>query len=113
MIEKEVMDLLDPLVGERTFFDAAPAETVLPYLTIQQVGGAPLQFLEGPSGSDFVRLQINIFAQTRPEANSLMTAVREALSALKATPVGAPFSTYEETVKTFGRHCDFSILTAV
>jgi hypothetical protein len=107
------MNLLDPLVDGRTFFDAAPSGTPLPYLTIQQVGGSPLQFLEGPSSKDYVRLQINVFASSRPNANGLMTVVREALTPLKAMPVGAPISTYEETVQTFGRHCDFSILTAV
>ncbi|MFS2112731.1 DUF3168 domain-containing protein [Herbaspirillum frisingense] len=110
MIEKTVMDLLNDLVQNRVFFDQAPADVDRPYIILQQVGGEPIEFLEGPSGKDFVRLQIDVYAGTRTSANALMSQVRFRLDDLQASAIGAPFSLYEAAVELYRRSCDFRIL---
>ncbi|KAF1043060.1 MAG: hypothetical protein GAK35_02380 [Herbaspirillum frisingense] len=110
MIEKTVQDLLNDLVANAVYFDQAVQDTKRPYIVLQQVGGEPLEFLEGPSGKDFVRLQIDVYAKDRTVANSLMSQVRVRLVALQASPVGAPFSLYESSVELYRRSCDFHIL---
>jgi hypothetical protein len=109
-MEQQVMNLISGLVDNRVFFDVAPQDTVRPYITLQQVGGTPLEFLEGYSGSDFARLQVDVFASSRTQANEIMTAVRASLAEIKASAIGAPLSLYEQSVATFRRSCDFEIL---
>lgn len=110
MIEKQVEQLLNPLVGNRVYFEAAPQKVQMPYIILQQVGGNPLEFLGGPSGSDFVRLQIDVWADKRTTANEIMSSVRELMAGIQASPVGAPISMYEPAIDARRRSCDFRIL---
>lgn len=109
MIEKTVQDLLGPLVAGRVFFDAAPQDAEMPYIILQQVGGEPVQFLEGPSGSDLARLQIDVYAAQRTEANRVMSRIRDLMATLQASPVGAPVSFFEAAIDARRRSCDFQI----
>jgi hypothetical protein len=110
MIEKQVQTLLDDLVGSKVFFDAAPAGTEAPFIILLQVGGEPIEFLDGPSGQDFVRLQVDVHAGKRSEANALMSSVRERMKTLQASPIGAPVSLYEDAVALYRRVCDFRVI---
>jgi hypothetical protein len=112
MIEKLVMDFLADLVGSRVYFDRAPDKVERPYIVLLQVGGDPVEFLDGPSSMDLVRLQIDVYAETRTSANELMSQVRTRLHPLQASPVGAPVSLYESAVALYRRSCDFRILAA-
>lgn len=112
MIEKTVMDLLNDLVESRVFFDQAPVDVDRPYIILQQVGGEPVEFLEGPSGEDFVRLQIDVYAGARTSANELMSQVRLRMNDLQASAIGAPFSAYESAVALYRRSCDFRLLAS-
>jgi hypothetical protein len=113
MIEKTIMDAINSLVADRVFFDAVPQDTLLPYLTLQQVGGSPVGYLDGTDSQDLVRIQIDVFAGNRTQANALMEAVRVILAAdpFNAAAVGSPVSGYESSVQIFRRSCDFMVLT--
>ena len=115
MIEKSIMDLLSPLVGDRVFFDQAPQGTPKPYITLLQVGGNNIAFVEGASDNDQVRIQIDVFAGSRTEANDIMTQARSLVCSepLRGAVVGAPVSVHEASVQTFRRFCDFSFLTQI
>lgn len=112
MLEKLVMELLNDLVGRRVYFDHAPDQVDRPYIVLLQVGGESVEFLDGPSDKDFVRLQIDVYAETRTAANELMTQVRLRLRTLQASAIGAPVSLYESAVALYRRSCDFRILAA-
>ncbi|WP_050463276.1 DUF3168 domain-containing protein [Herbaspirillum autotrophicum] len=115
MIEKIVQDLVDDLASGGAHFDIVPAGVARPYITLQQVGGAPVAYLSGESGCDIVRMQIDVFGDSRTQANEVMTSLRQRLCGepLLARPVGAPFSNYESNVNTYRRSCDFYILAKI
>ncbi|WP_443113313.1 DUF3168 domain-containing protein [Herbaspirillum seropedicae] len=110
MIEKTVMELINDLVGGRVYFDHAPEDVSRPYILLQQVGGEPVEFFDKPSDADFVRLQIDVYAEKRTSANDLMSQVRTQLASVQASAIGAPFSRYESAVALYRRSCDFRIL---
>lgn len=112
MIEKLAMDLLNDLVGSRVYFDRAPDKVERPYIVLLQAGGDSVEFLDGPSGMDLVRLQVDVYAETRTEANELMSQVRVRLQVLQASAIGAPLSLYESAVALYRRSCDFRILAS-
>ena len=112
MIEKLAMDLLNDLVGSRVYFDHAPDNVERPYIVLVQVGGDPVEFLDGPSDMDFVRLQVDVYAEKRTEANELMSQARLRLRVLQASAIGAPLSLYESAVALYRRSCDFRMLAA-
>ena len=109
MIEKDIQDMLEGLAAGGVHFDVAPAGTSKPYITLQQVGGTPIAFLEGDSGGDIVRIQVEVFGASRTQANAVMSSLRQRLcgAPLNAEPVGSPFSDYEASVNTYRRSCDF------
>jgi hypothetical protein len=110
MIEKQIIDALEGIAAGGVYFDAAPQGTKLPYVTLSQVGGDAVSFLTGRADQENARIQIDVFAGTRPEANHMMNQVVVAVcdGALNGEQVGAPFSAYESTVKIYRRSCDFS-----
>lgn len=110
MIEKKIMDALDGIAAGGVHFDAAPEGTALPYVTLSQVGGSVVNFLKGRADQANARIQIDVFAGKRTDANKIMdlTVVAVCDSALNGEQLGAPFSAFDDTVKTFRRSCDFS-----
>ncbi|WP_166675058.1 DUF3168 domain-containing protein [Herbaspirillum huttiense] len=104
------MDLLNELVAGRVYFDHAPDQVGVPYIVLLQVGGEPVEFLDGPSDMDLIRLQIDIYSETRTSANELMSQARIRLRTLQASAIGAPVSFYESAVGLYRRRCDFRIL---
>lgn len=111
-IEVKLYAALSPLFGGRVFPDFAPAGTAKPYCTYQQVGGAPVEFIEGAVASkDCARMQINVWSNSRLEAMNKIREVRQTLVAppTLATTQGAAIAEYDETNQLRGARQDFSI----
>lgn len=111
MINADIDNALSPLVASRVFPDTADLGTPLPYITYQQGGGRDASTLDGPTDLKNGRFQINVWAATRNEADSLMNQVVDALAAapLLGVPIGAPVSDYESSLDLRGSMLDFSI----
>jgi hypothetical protein len=98
--------------GGRVFPDIAPEGTARPYITWQQVDGVPVNFLEGGvPGTKNVRMQVNVWADTRLDASALADQVEDALrqvAALQTTVLGSAVAVYEPDTKLKGSMQDFS-----
>lgn len=99
----------------RVYPDIAPENTGKPYLTWQQVGGEPVNFVDGgvPSKKN-ARVQVNVWAATRLDAAALAVQVEDALrgvTALQTTVLGSPIAIYEPETKLRGSMQDFSFWT--
>lgn len=111
-IETTLFSSLQSLVAGRCYPDTAPELVVKPYITYQQVGGAPVNFLDSavPSKKNG-RFQINVWADTRAQASVLAGQIEDtlrAVSALQPTVLGAPVATHEPDTKLHGTRQDFS-----
>ncbi|VVE49460.1 tail completion protein gp17 [Pandoraea terrigena] len=95
----------------RVYPDVAPAGVARPYITYQAVGGPSPNYLNNTVDLQNARMQVNVWADSRSVANSIMQAAIAALAgpAIKATTIGAPVSTYEADTKLYGSREDFSI----
>ena len=100
-------------VCERVYPDVAPFDTVRPYITWTQIGGASPTFMERvrPSARN-ARIQVDVWASTRLEANALADRVEQALiesPVFQASPESAMLSMYEPQLRAYGSLQDFSI----
>jgi hypothetical protein len=78
MTENQLVTALNPLVGGRVYPDAAEMGTTLPYITWQQVGGGSVNYLGGGAvDKKQARIQINVWAQTRKEAMTLIRQIED------------------------------------
>lgn len=111
MIESDLYAKLAPLVGNRVYPDVAPEGTVKPFITYQQKGGSPVNFL-GPESSDKknARFQINVWSVTRIEASILMRLIEDLMvtSPLFGKIEGGAIGTYDDVTKARGAMQDFS-----
>ncbi|MEM5325175.1 DUF3168 domain-containing protein [Paraburkholderia sp. JHI2823] len=109
--EAIVFGAIKALVGGRCFPDVAPAGTLRPYATYQAVGGQSPNYLSNTIALQNARMQVNVWADTRASATSVMQSVIASLTGgpVNATTIGAPVSTYEADTKLFGSREDFSI----
>lgn len=112
-LEAELREILSPLVTNRIFPDVAQIGTQKPYITYQQVGGQPVNFLEStPPGRHNARMQINCWAQNREAANKLAHDAENLLllnRRIQASVLNSLVSTYEEDLVLYGTIQDFSI----
>lgn len=97
----------------RVFPDFAPVGTAMPYVTWQQIGGEPLTCLDGslPDKRN-AEVQVNVWALSRLEANTLLLQIEAALcasTAFAATPSSALRSSFTEDEGRRGAEQDFSI----
>lgn len=109
-IEEALTALLDPLAAGGAHPDAAPASTALPFITYQQVGGKARQYLEKRL-PDYrhARIQINVWAKRRSEANTLARRIERAIieSPLVAEAYGAFVATDDDVTNFKGTRQDF------
>lgn len=100
-------------VCPRVFPDVAPAETALPYVTWQQIGGSVIKLLANePATKRNARIQINAWAKSRIEANALAMQIEDALvssSAFIAQPDSALMAHIDDDSDLRGAMQDFSI----
>ena len=108
-IEAELKALLDDLFNDRIIADLAPAKTKLPYMTFGNVGGVPNYTLCGRGASN-TAIQIDVWAASRVEANSLMRTIEQRLSGapLWGTSLGSFVAQSDEPTKSYGCRQDFS-----
>lgn len=100
-------------VCPRVFPDVADTSTVRPYVTYQQVGGDVINPLSnGSPGRRNASVQINVWANTRLQANSLSLQIEDAMraaTAFIAQPQSASFSDYDYDMSVYGSQQDFSV----
>ena len=113
-VETTIYDTLKTLVGNRVFPDVAPVNTVLPYITYQQVGGAPINFLDtAVPDKKRSRFQVNVWGRTRLEVADLASQVEDLLrvvTALQTSIETAPVAVYEGDIDLRGSRQDFSFV---
>lgn len=112
MVEADIASALDALFGGQVFPDEAPFDTPPPYVTYQQVGGDPLNFLEGVPDKRNGRFQFNVWATTRLEASGLIRQVEDLLRLdprLLALTLTGAFSRRDHPLNLYGSQQDFSI----
>jgi len=99
-------------VTSRVSADFAPVSTARPYVTFQQVGGDVLNLLENiPSGVKFAEIQINVWADTRPQAVQIANAIEVAMraaTAFFAMPMSAFIADFDPDVPVYGTRQSFS-----
>ena len=97
-------------VVTRFYPDYAPVGAATPYATYQQVGGEAENWLEGGVGSGrHARIQINVWADTRLQANTLMKQIEEVMKVTPffASAMGALIARADPTSKLRGAQQDF------
>lgn len=112
MIEADILTALSSLVGGRVFPDVADAGTTMPFITYQQKGGKPVNFL----GAEYAdkknaRFQINVWCTTRSQASTLARQVENIMVAapILAKVESGVIATYDEETKARGTIQDFSV----
>ena len=112
-IEADIFNTLKGLVGNRCFPDVAPITTAKPYITYTQIGGEAISYVDDTlPDHKHGRFQINVWADTRASASSVMLQVEAAMvqaSAFQARPVSAPSSDYDNDMLTYGSMQDFNV----
>lgn len=111
-VESDIFAVLCALVANRVYPDVAPEGVAKPYFTYQQVGGPPINFLNGIPDKRSGRFQINVWSATRSQAMTLIRQAEDALrlsSALNASTQGGAVALYEEDTKLYGARQDFGI----
>jgi hypothetical protein len=111
--EVTLSDALEVLVSSRVWPDVAPAGVQMPYITYQQVGGTPVNFLSQavPSKKN-ARVQVNGWAANRLEAAALGIAIEDALrvvAGLQVTVLTGVVATHEPETGKYGTRQDFSV----
>lgn len=109
-IEADFQAILAPLVNNRCYPLVAPEDVLLPYITYQVVSNVPLLTLDGQTGTEQLRIQVDFWAATYKE-------VKDLESAAKALIQTAPFVSlpmlsvdgYEPETKLRRVTTDFSV----
>jgi len=111
-VEAEITRALGGLVGNRVYPDTAEQGTGLPFIVYQQVGGTPLDFLEGVPDKRNGRFQVEVWAERRTQASGLIREVEDIVRTdpvLRATTLSGALATYDEVLNWYGAQQDFSI----
>jgi hypothetical protein len=98
-------------VTPQVFPDFAPVDTPRPYATFQQIGGGVLNLVDNsPPGVRLPDVQVNVWADTRAEAMSVIRAIEDAMraaTAFTAIPSGDAMCDFDADVPVYGAHQDF------
>lgn len=108
--EATLRTLLADLVDGRVYPDVPPDKATFPLVTYQQVGGVSLWFSERamPDHKN-ARVQINVWADTRVQANQIARAIegRICVGMLSSVPFSGIFPLYVNGIKKYGTRQDF------
>lgn len=111
-LEADLVTVIKTVIP-RVFPDTAPTLTPTPYATYQQIGGDPSFYYDGAVMDQCNALvQINIWAETRLQANQLMRELERVLlqaPAIQAVPSGALRASHDSDTDLRGAEQDFSI----
>ena len=113
MAAESVLTATLQTVCPRVFPDFAPVSTAKPYVTYQFIGGQSLYYLNNtPANRRHHRVQVNVWATTRLQANQLAREVEEAIRLqLSGTPDSEPLGGYDEGNEVRGTVQDFTFYT--
>lgn len=112
-VEATLFDALKTLVSDRIYPAGRVAEKAArPYITFQQVGGQPVNFLDPtvPSLKNG-RFRMNVWANNRKDAAAMCRAVEDALrvnTTLQTTVLTAPVALFDDATNLAGTSQDFS-----
>lgn len=108
--EAQVRNTILSIVSGGVFFDTANLGAAKPLAIISRIGGNPVNFLEASKPSKrHIRYQINVFAETRLQADSIGRQIEDALVAqLDGYVEGGMVSLYDDTANLYGTRQDFS-----
>lgn len=114
-IEADLAAVIGPFVSERVYPDDAPEDADFPFATYQQIGGQPLNYLDGVPQEEIGRFQVNVWSDDREQANAVLRQIRGALcvAPLWATVMTGLQARREPLTKLYGAQQDFSILFKV
>lgn len=113
-VEDSIYQALAPLVGNRVYRMVARDAPQRPYMTFQQVGGSPVNYMESKRPSKTRgRFQVNVWADDLDGAVALARQA-EALLVESITLRGfvetGQVTTYESDTDLFGVRQDFSFV---
>jgi hypothetical protein len=107
-IQEQLVAYLAPTVNIHPL--VAPQGTLLPYVTYQRVANTVNNVLTGPPSIDNVRMQIDVWASTYAEAQSLAKSL---ITAMQAWTVQNflinEYDLYEQEVQVFRVLIEYSI----
>lgn len=110
-IEGDLQALLAPLVSGRCYPIINTSDIVqLPYITYQVISNVPTVSLDGPSGLENRRIQIDAFAFSYGAMKALETSIKKTMAG--STIVNVPLLSmeqYEEDALAYRATLDFSI----
>lgn len=106
-ILENIQATLTAIVG-RSYPLVSPEKPTAPYAIYSQITNAPEVTMESAVPIENTRLQIDVFAKTYAEVQTLADQVRSAMLGLNITPISAG-DLYEAEVKLFRVTQDFSV----
>ena len=108
--EQSIRDVVLPYVTGGVFFDSADIGTAPPFVVVVEIGGQTVNFLDGTSPSKRnVVFEINVFARSRLEANTIARQVEAQMrSQLQAVVESEVTSGYDEPTNLSGSRQQFS-----
>lgn len=111
MIETDIPAALVSLFGTRVYPDTAPQNAVRPFCTYVQVGGQAPNSLCGGAKKRNGRIQFNVWAESRLDANDLMRRAEDILTAapLRGIALGALLARWDPMTRCYGAQQDFSL----
>lgn len=104
----EIKTAIGNLVSGRCYPLIAPEKPVAPYAVYFQVANAPEVTMENTVPVENTRVQVDAYAKTYAEAQSLAESIRSAMLSLGAIPLLA-VDLHENEVKLYRVAQDFSI----
>lgn len=104
----DIKTAIGALVSGRCYPLIAPEKPVAPYAVYFQVANAPEVTMETTVPVENTRVQVDVYAKTYAEAQSLADAARSAMLNLGAVPL-LSVDLYEQEVKLYRVAQDFSI----
>lgn len=109
--EAQIRNVILPYVSGGVFYDAADISTAPPFIVINEIGGQSVNFLDaGMPSKRQILFEVNVFARSRLEANTIARQVEAQLrSQLKAVVESELVTGYDDMSKLSGTRQDFSV----
>lgn len=104
--ESDLYAVLDAVAPGSVYPDFAPVDTPRPYVTWQKIGGPSLNPLGGEtSGRRSVEVQVNVWADSRLQATTLIRSIEAAMratTAFFAEPMSEPVDDFDADIPVYG-----------
>lgn len=104
--DADLYAVLNAVAPNAVYPDFAAVGTPRPYVTWQQIGGPVINPVGGEaSGLRSAEMQINVWANTRLQAKSLIRAIEAALraaTAFDAEPMAEPVDDFDSEIPVYG-----------